>query len=136
MSKTRYWWYYSVVTAIRQYPMMAEKKRELQKTKVIPAYEFTIRGTEVSRTTEQAALRQLPPAEELWVNAVERATEEIKRHRDGREVLKIVKMVDYDRTHSVEGAAQALHMDRATAWRRRCRFIYTVAKYAHYLPEQ
>jgi len=135
MSKTRHWWYYSVVTAIRQYPALAEKKRELQKTSITPPYEAVIKGSEIGRTTETAALRQLPQAEELWVDAIQQATEEVKRHRDGNDVLRIVKMVDYDRTHSVEGAAQVLHMDRATAWRRRSRFVYLVAKYAHYLPE-
>ena len=133
MSKTRHWWYYSVVAAVRQYPTLAEKKRELQKTSTTPAYEATIKGSEIGRTTETAALRQLPEAEEIWIDAVEQATEEIMRHRDGREVMAIVQMVDYRRTHSVEGAAIALHMDRVTAWRRRARFIYCVAKYAHYL---
>ena len=132
MSKTRHWWYYSVVAAIRQYPAMLERKKELQKTSTTPPYEAVIKGTEIGRTTETAALRQLPPAEELWVDAIQQATEEIMRHKDGRDVLEIVKMVDYRRTHSVEGAAQALHMDRVTAWRRRARFIYCVAKYAHY----
>jgi len=122
-----------VVTAIRQYPTLAAKKAELQKTSVTPAYEATIRGSEVGRTTETAALRQLPPAEEVWVDAVEQATEEILRHRDGREVMAIVRMVDYQRTHSVAGAAMELNMDRVTAWRRRSRFVYTVAKYAHYI---
>lgn len=133
MSKTRHWWYYSVVAAIRQYPALTEKKRELQKTSTTPPYEAVIKGSEIGRTTETAALRQLPPAEELWVNAVERATEEILRHRDGREVMAIVQMVDYQRTHSVEGAALALHMGSETARRRRARFIYSVARYAHYL---
>lgn len=132
MSKTRHWWYYSVVTAIRQYPALAEKKRELQKTSTTPPYEAVIKGSDIGRTTETAALRQLPPAEGKWVDAVEQATEEILRHKDGREVMEIVKMVDYRRTHSVEGAAQALHMDRVTAWRRRARFIYCVAKHADY----
>ena len=114
---------------------MLERKKELQKTSTTPPYESIIKGSEIGRTTETAALRQLPQAEETWLDAIQQATEEIKRHRDGRDVLLIIKMVDYDRTHSVEGAAQVLHMDRATAWRRRSRFIYLVAKYAHYLPE-
>lgn len=133
MSRTKHWWYFSVVTAIRQYPTLAAKKAELQKQTLTPAYEATIRGSEPGRTTETAALRQLPPAEEVWVDAVEQATEEILRHRDGREVMAIVRMVDFQRTHSVAGAAMELNMDRVTAWRRRSRFVYTVAKYAHYI---
>lgn len=111
---------------------MLERKKELQKTSTTPPYEAVIKGSEIGRTTETAALRQLPPAEELWVDAIQQATEEIMRHKDGKDVMEIVRMVDYRRTHSVEGAAQALHMDRVTAWRRRARFIYCVAKYAHY----
>ena len=135
MSKTRYWWYYPVVTAIRQYPKLAARKAELQKQSLTPAYEATIRGSEPGRTTETAALRQLPAAEQMWLDAIELAIEEIQRHRDGREVMAVVQMVDFKRTHSVAGAALALHMDRATAWRRRSRFVYTVAKYAKYIPE-
>lgn len=135
MSKTRYWWYYTVVNAIRQYPKLAARKAELQKQSLTPAYEATIRGSEPGRTTETAALRQLPQAEQMWLDAIELAIEEIQRHRDGREVMAVVQMVDFKRTHSVAGAALALHMDRATAWRRRSRFVYTVAKYAKYIPE-
>ena len=81
MSRTRYWWYYTVVNAIRQYPKLAARKAKLQKQTMTPAYEATIRGTEVGRTTETAALRQLPQAEQMWVDAVEMAIEEIQRHQ-------------------------------------------------------
>ncbi len=133
MSKYRHWWYRVVVNAIRQYPELKQKKNDLQKINVTPAYAPTIRGSETGRTTETAALKQLPPAEEMWVDAVELAMEEVLRHRDGKEVMAVVELVDFKRTHSVEGAALALNMGYATAWRRRSRFVYIVAKKAGYL---
>ena len=122
-----------MVNAIRQYPELKQKMNDLQKISVTPAYAPTIRGSETGRATEEAALRQLPPAEEMWVDAIELAMEEISRHRDGKEVMAVVELVDFKRTHSVEGAAMALHMERTTAWRRRSRFVCIVAKKSGYL---
>ena len=134
MSKYRHWWRPSVERDIRAYPALKQKKAELQKVSVTPAYGGqTIRGSEVGRTTENAALRQLPSREDAIVTAVEAAMREVSRQRDGKEVLSIVEMVDFKGTHTIEGVALSLHMDRRTVLRRRNRFLYIVAEKEGYL---
>lgn len=133
MSKYRYWWRPNVERDIRSYPKLKEKKAELQKVTITPAYEATIKGSLPSRTTENTALRQLPPREDQIVRAVELAIEAISRQKDGREVLEIVRLVDWKRSHTIEGASYELHMSVHTAIRRRTRFLLMVAKYEGYL---
>ena len=69
----------------------------------------------------------------IKVHAVGKAVEEIKRHADGHEVLAVVKLVDWDRSHGTEGAALKLHMSERTARSRRECFIYAVARNIGYL---
>lgn len=134
MSKYRHWWRPSVERDVRAYPALKQKKNELQKISITPAYGGqTARGPDVSRTTEAAAMRQLPEREGAVVDAVERAMQEVARQKDGKEVLAIVEMVDFKRTHTIEGVAMKLSMDRRTVLRRRNRFLYIVAEKEGYL---
>ena len=129
MSKYRDWWRRVAVDMIRQYPELRKRKDEMQKVRITASFKPARRGSGAGRATEAAALRQLEPAEERIIDAVELAREEILRHRDGREVMAIVTMVDLKRTHSMTGAAMTAHMSRKTAQSRRGRFIYAFAKY-------
>lgn len=115
--------------ALRVYPYLKAAKQAAQAQSVTPSYSGMPRGGGTSRSTENAALRHFSPQEEKLLNAVDRAITEISRHRDGAEVLQIVKMVDFDRRYTVEGAAMALYMHRVTASEKRTRFIDLVGKY-------
>ena len=129
MSKYRPWWRPNVGRALRIYPYLKAAKQAAQAQSVTPSYSGMPRGGGSSRSTENAALRHFSAQEEKLLSAVDRAIEEISRHRDGVEVLQIVKMVDFDRRYTVEGAAMELHMHRNTASNRRTRFIDLVGKY-------
>lgn len=129
MSKYRHWWRPNVERALRVYPYLKAVKQDAQAQSVTPAYAVMPRGGGQSRSTENAAARQLSAQEEKLLDAVDRAIAEISRHRDGAEVLQIVKMVDFDRRYTVEGAAMALYMHRVTASEKRTRFIDLVGKY-------
>lgn len=129
MSKYRHWWRPNVERALRVYPYLKAAKQAAQAQSVTPSYSGMPRGGGTSRSTENAALRHFSPQEEKLLDAVDRAIAEISRHRDGAEVLNIVKMVDFDRRYTVEGAAMALYMHRVTASEKRTRFIDLVGKY-------
>lgn len=129
MSKYRHWWRPNVERALKQYPYLKAKKADLQAGSSTANYSGMPRsGSDVSRTTELLATRQLPPQEERLVEAVDRAIEEIGRHRDGADVLKIVDMVDFKQSHTLEDAALALYMHRMTASDKRTRFIDMVGR--------
>ena len=129
MSKYRNWWRPTVERALKIYPYLKAAKMEAMAQTVTANDSAVPRGRAASRTTERAATRQFSKQEELLLNAVDRAIAEISHHRDGAEVLKVVKLVDFDRRYTIEGAAMELHMHRNTASSRRARFIDLVGKY-------
>lgn len=51
-----------------------------------------------------------------------------EREEKGRERLKVIKMVHWDRTHTLEGAALEVPCDRSTAARWQRKFFEEVAK--------
>lgn len=75
---------------------------------------------------------QLSPREQEEREAVKTAIADIGRQRDGADVLKIVEMVDWGKTHTLDGAAFRLHMSGPTARRRRDRFVRAVARNMRY----
>jgi len=128
MSKYRHWWRPNVERALKVYPFLKAKKADMQSGSSTANYSGMPRSGDVSRTTEQLATRQLSPQEEKLIDAVDRAIEEIRRHRDGADVLRIVEMVDFKRSHTMDGAALAIHMHRVTASNKRTRFVDMVGK--------
>lgn len=129
MSKYRYWWRPNVERLLKVYPYLKAREREGHAQAVTPAYSAVPGGGGARRTTEDAALkRPLNAREEEAVRAIERAMEEIAKCRDGDVVLQIIQMVDFKRTHTIDGAAMALYMHRDTVGGKRSRFIDLVGK--------
>ena len=133
MSKPKYKWYSNVVRAIRYYPTLKASKDATQLTSTTAGYSGMPHGSGTSRTTECAALRTLSPREEEELDAIELAVQQIGRKYDGQEILKIIEMVDWRKTHTVEGAGMVLFKDKNTTQRLRAKFVYAVAKNMRYL---
>ena len=129
MSKYRHWWRPNVERALRVYPYLKASKQAAQEQSITPSYTGMPRGGGISRTTENAATRHFSAQEEKILDAVDRAIAEVSKHRDGQDVLRIVEMVDFKRSHTLEGAAMALFMHRVTASDKRTRFVDLVGKY-------
>ncbi len=129
MSKYRHWWRPNVERALRVYPYLKAAKQAAQEQSITPSYTGMPRGGGISRTTENAATRHFSAQEEKILDAVDRAIAEVSKHRDGQDVLRIVEMVDFKRSHTLEGAAMALFMHRVTASDKRTRFVDLVGKY-------
>lgn len=60
--------------------------------------------------------------------AVQAAVEATERMDGGQSRLKVIRLVHWDRTHQMEGAALAIPCDRATAARWQRRFFEEVAR--------
>ena len=91
-------------------------------------YSGEIHSHEPARTTETLAIRELPSTRQREYEAVRRAVETTGRYRNGRERLKVIRLVLWDRSHTLEGAAQAVPCSIATAKRWHGQFIMLVAK--------
>lgn len=60
--------------------------------------------------------------------AVQAAIEATKRMRDGADRLKVIRLVHWEKTHKLAGAALVIPCDRATAARWQRKFFEDVAR--------
>lgn len=128
MSKYKYWWRPNVDRALREYPLMRERKDALQAAKLTPNYNPMPSGNSTSRTTENLGTAELPDQEEKWLTAIERAMTTVSSWRDGAMTLKLIRMVYFARSHTVIGAADAVHVSESTAKRAIGQFSTLVGK--------
>lgn len=127
MSKPRYDWWPYVKGMIRRYPALKEEYADLHSPSMVADYSGMPRGGGEGRSLEGVALRELPSTRQREYEAVRRAIETTGRYRNGRERLKVIDLVLWKRSHTVEGAAMAIPCSPATAWRWHAEFIRLVA---------
>lgn len=129
MSKPRYDWWPYVKGMIRRYPTLAREYGELHTTPVTVRYSDNTGGGAISRSTETVAVRELPGTKQREYEAVRRAVETTGRYRNGADRLKVIKLVLWDRSHTLEGAALEAPCGVATAKRWHREFITMTASY-------
>jgi hypothetical protein len=61
-----------------------------------------------ARVTEKTSLRQLTPAKQANYEAVTKAVEQTKKLRNGAERLRLIDMVFWKQSHTLDGAAYAI----------------------------
>lgn len=133
MSRYKHWWYPNVARALKAYPALILKKDEIRRNSIIAKYSSDPRAGGATRSTEDVALRDLPPGEAAIVDAIAAALDEVSRRRDGFEVVRLVDLVYFRRSHTIQGAAIATNLTEITARRKLGDFINLVAKKLCYL---
>lgn len=128
MSRSRYIWWSYVKGMIRRYPELKRAYEDLHNQPVTQSYSGMPGGGGVGRGLERAAIRELPRTKQREYEAVRRAVETTKRYRNGDERLKVIRLVLWDRSHTLEGAARSVPCGIATAKRWHGTFILQVAK--------
>jgi len=121
-------WRKNTRAVIREYPNLRRRERELKDMAVTANYGTPDKqpdGTVVnvvlpgsgsaSRTTEDVALRQLSPDDQRALDAVSNAIQTTMRYRNGALRVRIIDLVYWRRSHTLEGAAMALHVSPQTA---------------------
>ena len=129
MSKPRYRWWGYIKAVIRAYPALCEKLNDLQGVSINASSSGMPRGGNTRRGTEESAMRELPQIEQKEYEAVKKAIGATERYANGGERLEVIRLVFWERTHTIEGAAIRVPISRATAWRYHGDFIRLVAKY-------
>lgn len=132
MGKSVFDWYPRAVRLIRLYPQLRSRKDSscgsiTQKYSAVPG------GRSPSRTTENAALKQLAPIDDLSLDIVQAAINEALARPHGDLTLEIIRRVDWDKTHTLENISAVLPVSRMTAQRYRSGFIRLVAKKAGWI---
>ncbi len=130
MSRYQHWWWPNVARALRTYPYLKALQQSDPNVIVTPSYSGMPRGGGNSRPTEHVATqRKLSAREEDFVNAVDRALSIVAQWPDGAITVRLIDLVDFKRTHTIDGAAIRLHMSERTARRRRWKFIALVGEF-------
>lgn len=128
MSTPRYDWWGYAKGMIRRYPSLAEARREgLPSAGVSAATPVPGQG-DISRPAEVLALRPASTADREC-EAVRRAIATTRRMHSGDERLRLIELVFWHRTHTLEGAAQCCHVSYRLAARWHGEFVRLVASY-------
>lgn len=124
MSKPRYKWWGFAKAIIRAYPEHCRDLQELHSQSITASIDATPKGGGISRTAENAALRELPPDDMREYLAVKNAVESTERtYKDADERLRMVDMVFFRKTHTLQGAANEIHISYGTAKKWHNKFI-------------
>lgn len=129
MSKPRYKWWGFVKAIIRAYPAHRAELAALREQPTTPTYTATGHGSSVRRAAEDTALAELPPLEMREYIAVEKAIQTtLKTCRDGTERMRLIELVFFKQSHTLQGAAMVCNISYGTAKNWHNRFIETTAR--------
>ncbi len=85
----------------------------------------------------QTMIRRYPDLENekgiqpaIWRNAIKNALETTAQTTDGEHKLKVIEMINFRKTHTIDGAALEVGVSRRTAQRWNSEFVNTVGRYA------
>lgn len=129
MSKPRYKWWGYVKSIIRQYPALKQEYEALHVQSVTASVTGMPGAGDVSRDTEDVAIRELPYTKQREYEAVKRAVAAVKRSPTANDRLALVDMVFWKRSHTLSGAAYKLNLSYTTAQRYHGEFVISVARY-------
>ena len=109
MSSPQYGWWSYAKYLTRAYPALKKEYDALRSQHLTadPSQIHVCTGA-ASRSTENIALRQLPPARQADYDAVTKAIEQTKRLKTGSDRLKLIDMVFWKQSHTLDGAAYAI----------------------------
>ena len=127
MSKPRYPWWGYTRNIIRAYPARKKEYENLHEPSVTANMSGMPGGGDVSRGTEDIAIRELPFTKQREYEAVKRAIEATERLWNGRERLKIIELVYWRKSHTLDGAGYKVGYEYKTARKIHSDFIKMVA---------
>lgn len=127
MSKPRYDWWGYAKGMIRRYPQLKAEYEELHRQAMRIDYSGMPRTGGSHRATEELALRALPASKQRELDAVRQAVEETKIKGTGAERMKLIRLVFWERSCNLTGAAEEIGLSYRTATRYHGDFIRMVA---------
>ena len=125
----RYDWWGYVKGMIRRYPALRREYDELHEQSMTADMSGMPHGGSVGRSTEAIAIRELPSTRQREYEAVRLAIGRTKLLPNGEDRLRIIDLVFWKRSHTLDGAAYKTGYSYRTARRYHSEFIKTVAAY-------
>jgi len=108
-------WRHAARSAAYDYPRLCRELRDLQAQSVTPKLSGMPSGGEPGRSTEDAALRQLPYTQQRRLDAVEQALSISSNLTSGLSRVKLIELVYFQRRYTIEGAAMQIPCSVQTA---------------------
>lgn len=127
MSRPRYDWWPYVKGMIRRYPALRAELQELHTQAVTPGYSGISVRSMSGRSLEETVIRELPTTKQREYEAVRRAVEATERMSASRDRLRVIDLVFWKQSHTLEGAALTIPCSSRTARRYHSDFIKLVA---------
>lgn len=109
-------WRWYAKQAAYEYPLLRTQVRDIQSMSITPKLTGMPAGGGERRTTEDAALRQLPAEDQRKFDAVAQALEVCKRLTSGPFRIKLIELVYFTKSHNLQGAALQIPCSVQTAW--------------------
>ena len=116
MSRRSNGWRHAARSAAYDYPKLKSDLRDIQAQSVTPNMNGIPGGGEPGRSTEDAALRQLPYAQQRRLDAVEQAVSISSNLTSGLSRVRLIELVYFQRKYTIEGAAMQIPCSVQTAW--------------------
>lgn len=129
MSKPRYKWWGYIKNVIRAYPVLRKEYEALHEQSVTANTSGMPGGGEVSRGTENIAIRELPSTKQREYEAVRRAIEYTKHFRNGKERIEIINLMYWKNSHTLAGAGLKVGYGYDRARQIHQEFVVAVATY-------
>lgn len=108
-------WRHAARSAAYDYPRLCRELRDLQTQSVTPSLSGMPSGGEPGRSTEDAALRQLPYTQQRRLDAVEQAVSISSNLTSGLSRVRLIELVYFQRRYTIEGAAMRIPVSVQTA---------------------
>lgn len=128
MSTPRYDWWPYVKGMTRRYPQLMQQYKDLRETRVTARLDGMPGGNRLSRPVEEAALRTLPRIHMKELTAVHSAVCRTRQLPRGEVRIRLIRMIYWDRSHTLAGAALRLEISEVTAKRWHGEFLREVGR--------
>lgn len=129
MSKPRYDWWPYAKGMIRRYPELKQEYEELHMQSITASYSgMASAGGGNGRALETLAIRELPTTKQREYEAVSAAIKKTQRLASGKDRLRLVDLVFWQRCYNLDGACYRLHIAPVTGRRWHGDFIREVGK--------
>ena len=118
------------IEAVEKYPERIRRLEELRTQNITANISGMPGGGGVSRSTENVALRQLPPSQQKDCEAVELALAEMRKKAYGKDALDLIRMRYWQKPKcNLSTIAMRLHYSEVTMKRWNSEFIRMVLKF-------
>lgn len=133
MGKNKDNWREETRRIIRAYPGHVREEHRLRECRITPSLTGMPGGGSFGSKTETAALKELSPQKQRELDAVKRAIATTGRYRNAKERLKVIELVYWRESHTLQGAAQFCNYSYAAAKEWNAEFIGLVDAYMRIL---